>query len=74
MNEPAARPSRLPHSVENDRSERGATAGLDGPPRGASESFDAPHAPLIATIAVDLALAYFLGALTTRLRLAPLVG
>ncbi|WP_277052596.1 hypothetical protein [Zestomonas thermotolerans] len=43
-------------------------------PRSASESFDAPHAPLIATIAVDLALAYFLGALTTRLRLAPLVG
>jgi len=44
------------------------------PPRSASESFDAPHAPLIATIAVGLALAYFLGALTTRLRLAPLVA
>jgi len=43
-------------------------------PRSASESCDAPHAPLIATIAVGLALAYFLGALTTRLRLAPLVG
>ncbi|CAD5107130.1 YbaL family putative K(+) efflux transporter [Zestomonas carbonaria] len=32
------------------------------------------HTPLIATIAVGFVLAYFLGALATRLRLSPLVG